>query len=108
MLTTWYQMWGSCATSQKEMLLLWPLDIFPNLELRKKIFEPTGTNSETKESGLSHHFNAVSLLTFSVQHFGNVQVFLCHVEGCVQVGHGVVLSTAETGENQVSDRKPHT
>lgn len=40
-----------------------------------------------------------SPLTFCVQHFGDVQVFLSHVEGCVQVGHGIVLLTTDTEDN---------
>lgn len=31
------------------------------------------------------------ILTFSVQHFGDVQIFLSYLECCVQVSNGVVL-----------------
>lgn len=41
------------------------------------------------------------LLTFCIQHLGDVQVLLCHVEGCVQVGHRIVLQKVpETKHHQ--------
>lgn len=36
-----------------------------------------------------------SQLTLSVQHLGDVQVFLSHFEGVVQVGHRVVLNRSQ-------------
>lgn len=34
-------------------------------------------------------------LTFSVQHLGDIQVFLSHLEGVVQIGHRVVLNQSQ-------------
>lgn len=36
---------------------------------------------------------ASDAITLCVQHFGDVQVFLCDVEGEVQVSHRVILNT---------------
>lgn len=43
---------------------------------------------ETKKPHSKHN-----QLTFSVQHLGDVQVFLSHFKGVVQIGHRVVLKT---------------
>lgn len=37
------------------------------------------------------HKHSSFILTFGVQHLGDVQVLLGHLEGVVQVGYGVVL-----------------
>lgn len=34
-------------------------------------------------------------LTFSVQHLGDVQVFLSHFEGVVQISHRVILERSQ-------------
>lgn len=41
-----------------------------------------------------------SPFTFSVQHLGDVQVLLCHIEGCVQICEGIVLEGKEDGVRQ--------
>lgn len=39
--------------------------------------------------------NSNNQLTFSVQHLGDIQVFLSHLEGVVQIGHRVVLNQSQ-------------
>lgn len=47
--------------------------------------------------GRSEDAQRESACTFSIQHLGDVQVLLCHVEGRVQICEGIVLE----GEGKV-------
>lgn len=41
-------------------------------------------------------------LTFCIQHLGDVQVFLCHLKGSVQVANGVILDGCDRERSKVS------